>query len=208
MREERVLLQLPPDLWWSIDDVTAARLDPAVLGVVDTALELLRQAEGTGGLAEDVAEVLAGELTACAAHSRGAGRQRPTAARPISPRWPGAARGASTSRSGPPPRCWPPRAASGIELGEPAQRLVREAAFYTVQAQTAPGRDATLRRMLQPTAPSLAADGLSVTEPTAQPASSLHDRCTNASCSHAEPSSVGAARRFCARTLKRWGASG
>ena len=48
---------------------------------------------------------------------------------------------------------------TGIELGEPAQRLVREAAFYTVQAQTAPGRDATLRRMLQPTAPSLAAAG-------------------------------------------------
>ena len=69
VREERVLLQLPPDLWWSIDDVTATRLDPAVLGVVDTALELLRQAEGTGGLAEDVAEVLAGELTACASHA-------------------------------------------------------------------------------------------------------------------------------------------
>ena len=46
-----------------------------------------------------------------------------------------------------------------MELDAPAQRLVREAAFYTVQAQTAPGRDATLRRMLQPVTPSLAPTG-------------------------------------------------
>ena len=76
VREERVLLQLPPDLWWSIDDVTATRLNPAVLGVVDTALALLREAEGTGGLAEDVAEVLANELGLVRRARRGAGRQR------------------------------------------------------------------------------------------------------------------------------------
>ena len=48
---------------------------------------------------------------------------------------------------------------AGVQLDDPAQRLVREAAFYTVQAQTAPGRDATLRSMLHPTGPSLAAAG-------------------------------------------------
>lgn len=34
----------------------------------------------------------------------------------------------------------------GIDRGDPAQRLVREAAFYAIQAQTAPGRAATLKR--------------------------------------------------------------
>jgi len=158
VREERVLLQLPPDLWWSIDDVTATRLDPAVLGVVDTALDLLRRAEGTGGLAEDVAEALAGELTACASHAEALAGSADG----------GSADLAALARS----RSWgldlaqrataallATAGGSGIELGEPAQRLVREAAFYSVQAQTGPGRDATLRRMLQPTAPSLAATG-------------------------------------------------
>jgi alkylation response protein AidB-like acyl-CoA dehydrogenase len=158
VRDERVLLQLPPDLWWSIDDVSATRLDPAVLGVIDTALELLHEAEDTGGLAEDVAEVLGGELTACAAHSEALsstadGGSADLAALARGRSWgldlAQRATAALLATSGGP----------GIELAHPAQRLVREAAFYTVQAQTVPGRDATLRRMLQPTAPSLAAAG-------------------------------------------------
>jgi alkylation response protein AidB-like acyl-CoA dehydrogenase len=158
VREERVLLQLPPDLWWSIDDVTATRLNPAVLGVVDTALALLREAEGTGGLAQDVAEVLGNELASCAAHAEALagsaeGGTADLAALARSRSWgldiAQRATAALLATSG----------GTGIELGDPAQRLVREAAFYTVQAQTAPGRDATLRRMLQPTAPSLAAAG-------------------------------------------------
>jgi hypothetical protein len=35
-----------------------------------------------------------------------------------------------------------------MELAHPAQRLVREAAFYAVQGQTADGRAAGLRRAL------------------------------------------------------------
>jgi len=34
----------------------------------------------------------------------------------------------------------------GMELTHPAQRLVREAAFYAIQGQTADGRAASLRR--------------------------------------------------------------
>jgi alkylation response protein AidB-like acyl-CoA dehydrogenase len=154
--DDRVLLQLPPDLWWSIDDVTAARLNPAVLGVVDTALDLLGRAEGTGGLAEDVAEVLSTELASCAAHcealagSADGGSADPAAlarARSWGLDLAQRATAALLATSG----------GRGIELADPAQRLVREAAFYTVQAQTAPGRDATLRRMLQPSSPMLAA---------------------------------------------------
>jgi len=153
--EHRVLLQLPPDLWWSIDDVTAARLDPAVLGLVDTTLELLHLADGTYGLAEDVAEVLAAELLSCSAHNDALSGSAEG----------GSADPAALARA----RAWgldlaqrataallASAGAAGMELNAPAQRLVREAAFYTVQAQTAPGRDATLRRMLQPAAQSLA----------------------------------------------------
>jgi alkylation response protein AidB-like acyl-CoA dehydrogenase len=156
--EHRVLLQLPPDLWWSIDDVTAARLDPAVLGLIDTTLELLHLAEGTHGLAEDVAEVLAAELMSCSAHNETLSGSADG----------GSADPAALARA----RAWgldlaqrataallATAGGSGMELDAPAQRLVREAAFYTVQAQTAPGRDATLRRMLQPVTPSLAPTG-------------------------------------------------
>jgi alkylation response protein AidB-like acyl-CoA dehydrogenase len=158
VRDERVLLQLPPDLWWSIDDVTASRLNPAVLGVVDTALELLGRAEGTGGLAEDVAEALGSELTACAAHSEALAGSVEGGAADLAALARGRAWGLDLAQRAT-AALLATAGGGGVQLADPAQRLVREAAFYTVQAQTAAGRDATLRRMLHPTAPSLAAAG-------------------------------------------------
>ena len=38
----------------------------------------------------------------------------------------------------------------GMDLGHPAQRLAREAAFYVIQAQTVDGRTATLRSIVSP----------------------------------------------------------
>ena len=159
VRDERVLLQLPPDLWWSIDDVDRGAAQPrGARRDRHRARAAAAPAEGTGGLAEDVAEVLGGELSACAAHGEALagsadGGSADLAALARGRSWgldlAQRATAALLATSGGP----------GIELADPAQRLVREAAFYTVQAQTAPGRDATLRRMLQPTAPSLAAAG-------------------------------------------------
>jgi len=144
--DDQVLLQVPPDLWWAIDDSIAARLNPAVLGVAATALAQL----GTvGGLADEVAHVLSAELAACGQHNEGLALAAD-----------GGGGGAAIDdlSAG---RAWgidlAQRAAAalltatggrGMERAHPAQRLVREAAFYSIQALIAPGRDASLRQFL------------------------------------------------------------
>jgi len=114
-----------------------------VLGVADRALNLLA-AVGSPGV-EEAHAALAAELDACAAENE----HRAAAADA----------GASDPDALSSGRAWGIDLAQraslalltavggrGMDRSQPAQRLVREAAFYSIQAQTARGRAASLRR--------------------------------------------------------------
>ncbi len=146
---DQVILQLPPDLWWAIDDGISARLNPAVLGVADRALALLgeRTAEERGA-GVDLGEALGAELGACATRNEALAADADAGSVDLDALADGRAWGIDLAQ----------RAAlalltatggRGVELASPPQRLVREAAFYAIQAQTRPGRDASLRRAAQ-----------------------------------------------------------
>jgi len=143
--EDHVMLQLPPELWWAIDDSIAARLNPAVLGVADRSLALLADVPSAGGAGPAASDALGAELSACAESNEALAAEADAGAVDLDALAEGRAWGIDVAQ----------RAAlallaatggRGVERASPAQRLVREAAFYAIQAQTGPGREAALRR--------------------------------------------------------------
>lgn len=144
---DAVLLEIDAELWWPIDDAIAVRLNPAVLGVADRALSLLAAVDSPG--VEEAHTGLTDELDTCAEQKESLA----AAADAGSP-------DADALSSG---RAWGIDLAQraslalltavggrGMERSQQAQRLVREAAFYSIQAQTARGRAASLRRLGRP----------------------------------------------------------
>ncbi len=144
-----VVLQLPPELWWAIDDGLAARLNPAVLGVVDTALPLLA---AHGDQAGEVAGALGDELADCAAANEALAVDADAGAVDLPALAGGRAWGIDLAQRSA-LALLTAAGGRGMERDHPAQRLVREAAFYAIQAQIALGREAALRRFLTARAP-------------------------------------------------------
>jgi len=139
-----VVAVLPVERWRQRDRPRVACLNPSALGVVDRSLTLLA-AHGDAGAVE-AHRRLAAELAACEAVVAACAAavdadqgdiERSSAAR---------AWGLDLARRSADALA----AASGgqaMQSDHPAQRLVREAAFYVVQAQDASGRSATLRNL-------------------------------------------------------------
>lgn len=143
-----VLLDIEAEAWSAIDDTIAARLNPAALGVADAALAHLRALveRGLGGEASDVANALSSDLAACAVENEALALAADGGDVDLEALSAGRAWGLDLAL----------RSANalllaaggrGIDRSHPAQRLVREAAFYGVQAQTPAGRRASLRRL-------------------------------------------------------------
>ncbi len=138
--------------WRARDRVNTAHVNPAVFGIAATCLRGLQPAPSSGGgAAARAAEVLTDEWDRCRA---AAYRWMDTGATEAD--LPGVlatkawsldlvARAAHASIA----------AAGGraMSLSHPAQRLMREAMFYTIQAQTPAVRDATLDRLATPSPP-------------------------------------------------------
>jgi alkylation response protein AidB-like acyl-CoA dehydrogenase len=131
------------DVWRRNDRLRAALGQPAVLGVADRAIRLLDE---QGREAEDASERLAAQLANLWDHDDvllarlgesgdddviSAASDHRAACLDLGRR----ATTALLAASG----------GAGMDIGHPAQRLAREAAFYVIQAQTADGRSATLR---------------------------------------------------------------
>lgn len=141
-------------LWHERDRVATAQPHPAALGVAATAIRLLRlRADQTGQPAvSGAARSLAAELDDCRLRSyRLADEGRADddhLARLVSARAWGldvAARSAQALVAA--------TGGGAMALADPAQRLVREAAFWSIQAQTAALRAATLGRVAKPQPP-------------------------------------------------------
>lgn len=137
-----VMLDLDRALWDALDASIGNRGNPAAQGVALRALSLL---EATGGAGADVAAGLRPRLEQVMAENEGladaaddgrvdvpAMAAARAAAIDLAQRSALALLTASGGR--------------GMELSHPAQRLVREAAFYAVQGQTSEGRAASLRQ--------------------------------------------------------------
>jgi hypothetical protein len=129
------------DAWRVADAVNAARLNPSVLGVMDTAHAMLRD------LDKDCADTLRLDLGACAKRNEEVARANETGASDAGVEALAEARAwalvlcrrittALLAAAG----------GSAMERSHPAQRLCREAAFYVVQAQSEAGRAAMLKR--------------------------------------------------------------
>ena len=137
--DDDVISVQPYATWRAADRLTAARPRPPVFGVARTCCRLL------GDPALDA------ELDDCRSQ-----RLRPprrgtawdmTSTTSTWPPWSGPGRGAASWPCGR-RRPWWWRVAAGRSCApNPAQRLLREAAFFTIQAQTADLRAATLARL-------------------------------------------------------------
>lgn len=139
---EDVLFELDRSLWDALDASIGNRGNPAVQGLTARALSLLEQAGDAGAalapalLPELERVVAANEALADAADEGRVDVPAMAAARADALELAERAALALLTATG----------GRGLELSNPAQRLVREAAFYTVQGQTADGRAAALRR--------------------------------------------------------------
>ena len=133
--------------WRARDRLATAQPHPAPLGVATRAVRLLSErAEATGQTAvEAAAAALATELDACRDHAYGLATgddDDAAVTRLVEARAWGldlAARAASALVAA--------TGGGAVALGHPAQRLVREAAFYSIQAQSLDLRRATLERL-------------------------------------------------------------
>lgn len=141
-----VILEIDRDLWDAIDGSIGNRGNPAVQGVALRALALL---EATGDHGAEVAGALRPELERVIADNDALADAADEGQLDVATM--AAARAEAIDLA--------QRAAlallaatggRGMELSSPAQRLVREAAFYAVQGQTADGRVASLRRFRRP----------------------------------------------------------
>ena len=141
-----VMLELDRPLWDALDASIGNRGNPAVQGLARRALDLLG---ATGPAGADVAAALhpplertiaLNEALAEAADAGEVDVEALAAARADAVELAQRAALALLTAVG----------GRGMELTSPAQRLVREAAFYAIQGQTVAGRAAGLRRSLGP----------------------------------------------------------
>jgi hypothetical protein len=140
---EDVLLEMDRDLWVGLDASIGNRGNPAVQGVALRALALL---EATGDDGSDLAEALRPTLERVIADNEDLAGAADDGRLDVPAM--AAARAEAIELA--------QRAAlallaavggRGVELSHPAQRLVREAAFYAIQGQTAAGRSAAMERI-------------------------------------------------------------
>jgi hypothetical protein len=142
---EDVILELDRSLWDGLDASIGNRGNPAVQGLTARALALLEQsghagAEVAAALRPELEQVVAAnDALADAADEGRVDVAAMAAARADSLELAHRSTLALLTASG----------GRGVELANPAQRLVREAAFYAVQGQTADGRAAGLGRSLR-----------------------------------------------------------
>ena len=135
-----VLSVMPYADWQAADRIATAQPNPAAFGVASTCVRLLAQH------AEDAAEVLGAELDECrarsyaraeAGHTDDAHLASLVEARAQSLELAVRAATALVASVG----------GSAMSAGHPAQRLLREAAFFAIQAQTPALRRATLAQL-------------------------------------------------------------
>ncbi|CAA9264089.1 MAG: hypothetical protein AVDCRST_MAG76-2943 [uncultured Acidimicrobiales bacterium] len=135
-----VMLELDRSFWDLLDDSIGNRANPAVQGLTLRAVDLLEAtgaagAELSGVLRQALDPVIAdNEALADAADAGEVDVPAMAAARAQAIDLAQRATLALLAAVG----------GRGLELGHPAQRLVRESAFYAIQAQTSQGRAATL----------------------------------------------------------------
>lgn len=127
-----VIVDLPFAQWQEDDRLATARPNPAAFGVAATCTRLLAEIDA------DAAAELESERLACRARSYG-GAPDQVALRAWSLELAVRAALALVAATG----------GRAMERRHPAQRLLREAAFYTIQAQTRPLRAATLERLIR-----------------------------------------------------------
>lgn len=128
-----VIADVPFVDWQAQDRLATAKPNPAAFGVAGTCTRLLAEID------PETAAALEAERLDCRARSyRGEDGQVELRAwsLELAVRCALALVAATGGRS--------------MERGHPAQRLLREAAFYAIQAQTGPLRDATLSRLIPP----------------------------------------------------------
>lgn len=132
-----VIVELPLDDWRAQDRTTTAQPNPAAFGVAATCLGLLRDIDTRAAAALDA------EWQECRSRSYNAAAGADTDAQVALRAW-------SLELA---LRCaYALIVATGgraMGLSHPAQRLLREAAFYAIQAQTTAQRQKTLRRVAQ-----------------------------------------------------------
>lgn len=137
--------------WRQADRVAAAKPVTAPFGIAETCINALRSGEGS---ARGAAVALAAELTRCHHRTEALIDQPPPAHEPELAGWLGAlivVRDWSLDLASRAAQAWLAAVGGrGMSRSHPAQRLVREAAFYVIQAQTGELRRATLARLARP----------------------------------------------------------
>ena len=146
--DDQVIAVEPLDGWRVTDRRRASIGQPAVLGVADRAIRLLRSAQRNDhDAAGPVADALAADLDAhwerddevlASLSDLSAGPDVLDDASAHRAACLGLARRSTTALLA-------AVGGGGMDLSHPAQRLAREAMFYVIQAQTTDGRDAVLR---------------------------------------------------------------
>lgn len=137
---EDVVLELDRAFWDLLDDSIGNRGNPAVQGLTLRATDLL---EATGPAGADLAGVLRPALDRLVADNEALADAADAGQVDVPAMAAARAAGIDLAQQA----CLALLAAvggRGVERTHPAQRLVREAAFYAIQAQTADGRAATL----------------------------------------------------------------
>ena len=139
--DDDVLAVLPFAEWRARDQLATAQPNPAVFGVAATCLRLLGESE------EDAAHALSAELNDCRTRSYALADDRRSDGAHLAAMVDARARSLElavrtatalvTSVGG-----------RAMASGHPAQRLLREAAFFTIQAQTPALRRATLAQLV------------------------------------------------------------
>lgn len=142
-----VMLELDRSLWDGLDASIGNRGNPAVQGLTARALRLLEQSGGAGA---EVASALWPELSHVVATNDALADAADEGEVDV-PAMASARADALALAQRSTMALLTASGGRGIELAHPAQRLVREAAFYAVQGQTADGRAAGLRRTLAAT---------------------------------------------------------
>lgn len=139
MRDEDVVIRMPFADWLAADRVATANVQPSTFGVALAAVDLVRQRY------PEVADALAARILAARAEAYRLQDDVPPD-EDIDQRLGVRARalllGAEAATA-----AVAARGGAGMSLGEPAQRLVRAAAFQLVHAQTGAVRAATLDRL-------------------------------------------------------------
>jgi len=142
--DDDVLAVMSFEEWQARDRIATAQPNPAAFGVATTCLRLLSQT------AEDAALVLGAEVDACRTRSYALADARRTDDAHLAAMVDARAQSLELAV-----RCATALVTSvggrAMASGHPAQRLLREAAFFTIQAQTPALRRATLAQLVSRT---------------------------------------------------------